>query len=87
MSVEQRRGLIEPGHEQLSIVRQCELVSFYYQPTGETAETLALMRLPEASASSGSTRSFWRRLGMGPGRWRDICGGTGTRSVASGRGG
>ena len=27
MSVEQRRGLIEPGHGQLSIVRQCALVS------------------------------------------------------------
>ena len=50
MSVEQRRGMIEPEHGQLSIVRQCALVSisrssFYYQPTGETAETLALMRL------------------------------------------
>ena len=53
MSVEQRRGLIEPEHGQLSIVRQCELVSisrssFYYQPAGETAETLALMRLIDA---------------------------------------
>ncbi len=50
MSVEQRRGLIEPGHGRLSIVRQCELVSisrssFYHRPVGETAETLALMRL------------------------------------------
>ncbi len=53
MSVEQRRALIDPGHEQLSIVRQCELVSisrssFYYQPVGETAENLALMRLIDA---------------------------------------
>ena len=53
MSVEQRRVLIEPEHGQLSIVRQCELVSisrssFYYQPTGEAAETLALMRLIDA---------------------------------------
>ncbi len=53
MSVEQRRALIEPEHGQLSIVRQCELVSisrssFYYQPTGEAAETLALMRLIDA---------------------------------------
>ncbi len=53
MSVEARRALIgaEDGH--LSIVRQCELVSisrssFYYQPAGETAETLALMRLIDA---------------------------------------
>ena len=53
MSVEQRRGLIEPEHGQLSIVRQCELVSisrssFYHRPVGETAETLALMRLIDA---------------------------------------
>ena len=53
MSVERRRALIEPGHGQLSIVRQCELVSisrssFYYQPVGETAENLALMRLIDA---------------------------------------
>ena len=53
MSVERRRALIEPGHGQLSVVRQCELVSigrssFYYQPVGETAENLALMRLIDA---------------------------------------
>ncbi len=53
MSVEPRRGLIEPGHGQLSIVRQCALVSisrssFYHRPTGETAETVALMRLIDA---------------------------------------
>ncbi len=53
MSVERRRALIEPEHGQLSIVRQCELVSisrssFYYQPVGETAENLALMRLIDA---------------------------------------
>jgi putative transposase len=53
MSVERRRALIEPEHGQLSVVRQCELVSisrssFYYQPVGETAENLALMRLIDA---------------------------------------
>jgi len=53
MSVEERRALIEPEHGQLSIVRQCELVSisrssFYDQPVGETEETLALMRLIDA---------------------------------------
>jgi putative transposase len=42
--------MIEPGHPQLSVVRQCELVSisrsgFYYQPTGETPLNLMLMRL------------------------------------------
>jgi putative transposase len=53
MTVEQRRTLIERGHEHLSIVRQCELVSisrssFYYQPVGETAQNLALMRVIDA---------------------------------------
>ena len=45
--------MIEPGHPSLSVARQCELVSisrssFYYQPAGETAENLALMRLIDA---------------------------------------
>lgn len=53
MSIVWRRALIEPDHEHLSIGRQCELVSisrssFYYQPVGETAENLALMRLIDA---------------------------------------
>ncbi len=53
MSVERRRGRIEPGHVRLSVVRQCELLSisrssFYYQPMGETAGNLALMRLIDA---------------------------------------
>ena len=53
MSIAQRRSLIEADHEDRSIARQCELVSisrssFYYQPTGETAENLALMRLIDA---------------------------------------
>jgi putative transposase len=53
MSVERRRQMIEPGHPQLSIVRQCELVSisrsgFYYRPAGETPLNLALMRLIDA---------------------------------------
>ena len=45
--------MIESGHPDLSVVRQCELVSisrssFYYQPVGETAENLAVMRLIDA---------------------------------------
>ena len=44
------RPLIEAGHPQLSVRRQCELLglcrsSLYYQPAGETAEDLRLMRL------------------------------------------
>ena len=42
--------MIEPEHPELSIVRQCELVSisrsgFYYQPVGETPLNLELMGL------------------------------------------
>ncbi len=42
--------MIEPAHPQLSIARQCDLLglarsSWYYEPQGETAENLALMRL------------------------------------------
>lgn len=49
-SVERRRGLIEPAHQQISIVRQCKLLelprsSYYYEPCRESAENLALMRL------------------------------------------
>ncbi len=41
---------METDHAQLSIARQCELLglsrsSFYYQPQGESAENLVLMRL------------------------------------------
>jgi putative transposase len=43
------RGLIEPGHGELSVRRQCELVglprsTFYYTPGEESQENLALMR-------------------------------------------
>jgi putative transposase len=53
MSVERRRQMIEPGHPQLSIGRQCELISisrsgFYYQPAGDRAFNLELMRLIDA---------------------------------------
>jgi putative transposase len=53
MSVERRRQMIEPGHPQLSIVRQCELVAisrsgFYRRPAGETPLDLELMRLIDA---------------------------------------
>jgi putative transposase len=53
MSLARRRQMIEPGHPQLSVVRQCELVSisrsgFYHRPAGETALNLELMRLIDA---------------------------------------
>ena len=45
--------MIEPGHPQLSIARQCRLVSisrsgFYHRPAGETPLNLGLMRLIDA---------------------------------------
>ena len=45
--------MVEPDHPELSVVRQCELISisrsgFYDQPTGESPLTLALMRLVDA---------------------------------------
>src|SRR5205823_8615507 len=44
------RPLIEPGHPELSVRRQCELLGLsrsglYYQPAAETEENLRLMRL------------------------------------------
>jgi putative transposase len=54
MSVERRRQMIEREHARLSIAAQCRLVSisrssFYYAPAPETAETLALMAVIDAS--------------------------------------
>ncbi len=45
-----KRALIEPGHAELSIRQQCELVglnraTFYYEPAGESELNLRLMRL------------------------------------------
>lgn len=51
--VNARRALIEPAHEELSIVEQCALLelprsSYYYQPAQESAENLHYMRLMDA---------------------------------------
>jgi putative transposase len=48
--LEQLRTLVEVGHPELSVRRQCELLglsrsSLYYEPAAETAENLRLMRL------------------------------------------
>ena len=48
-SIEVRRRLIEPEHAELSVRRQCALLELarstcYYEPGGETAENLAVMR-------------------------------------------
>ena len=49
--------MIEPGHPQLSVRRQCELLglnrsTLYYQPAGESAENLHLMRLHRRAVSA-----------------------------------
>ncbi len=48
-SIEFKRECIDPNHPEVSVRRQCELLglnrsSWYYEPTGESAENLALMR-------------------------------------------
>jgi putative transposase len=50
MSRERRKEKVEPEHPGLSISRQCKLLeisrsSWYYEPLGESAENLELMRL------------------------------------------
>jgi len=45
--------LVEPGHPELSVRRQCELLglsrsSLYYEPAQETAKNLRLMRRIDA---------------------------------------
>ena len=81
MSAERRRALVEPGPGQLSVARQCELVSisrssFYYQPVGETAERLALMRVIDSQVletpwyGSRQTTRRLRRNGQEVGRKR-----------------
>jgi putative transposase len=73
--------MIEPEHPQLSIVRQCELVSisrsgFYHQPAGETPLNLELMRLIDAQFletpwyGSRQMARHLRREGYGVGRKR-----------------
>jgi putative transposase len=49
LGTEQRRGMIEPRHPKLSVVRQCELLelprsSYYYRPGPASDENLTLMR-------------------------------------------
>ena len=81
MSVERRRQMIERGHASLSIAAQCRLVSisrssFYYAPVAETAETLALMAVIDASFldhpwyGSRQMARHLQRLGHAVGRRR-----------------
>ena len=50
MSIDVKRQRIEPGHAQISVARQCDLLglprsTYYYQGQGESPENLHLMRL------------------------------------------
>ena len=52
-SLDEKRGVIEPAHPQISSARPCDLVglsrsSYDYGAAGETAETLQFMRLLDA---------------------------------------
>ena len=49
------RALVDWGHPEISIRRQCELLGvnrsgLYYEPAGESEENLLLMRLLESAA-------------------------------------
>ena len=66
--------MVERSHPDLSIVRQCALLQIsrsgrYYQPTGESEQTLALMRLVDEAFlecpyySSRQMMRHLRRLG------------------------
>ena len=81
MSVERRRQMIEREHAHLSIMAQCRLVSisrssFYYAPVPETADTLALMAVIDASFldhpwyGSRQMARHLQRLGHAVGRRR-----------------
>jgi hypothetical protein len=79
--------MIEPGHSQLPILRQCELVSisrsgFYRRPAGESPLNLALMRLIDAQfletpwyGSRQMARHLQRGLSgtYGPPRLQVVC--------------
>ena len=81
MSRGERRAMIVPNHPDLSLSRQCRLLSisrsaFYYAPKGESAENLALMRsidelfLKYPFYGSRQMVRQLRRDGIGVGRHR-----------------
>jgi putative transposase len=66
MSLEQRRALVDPGLEGMSIVRQCDVLEihrsgFYYVPHAMHAEDLRIMRLMDELHMEDPTRGT-RRL-------------------------
>ena len=70
-TVEAKRAMIERGHPELSVRRQCELIglnrsSLYYQPIGESACNPQLMRLFDGQYTQ-TLFYGWPR--MNPFRW------------------
>jgi len=87
--------MVEPGNQELSVVRQCELIgmsrsSWYYQPTGESERNLELMRVIDEAYlkmpwyGSRQMVRHLNRLGYGVGqkRVRRLMRLMGLRSVA-----
>ena len=77
--------MIDHGHPRLSIVRQCELVSisrssFYREPTPESVENLAFMRLIDEQFLEDA-------MILARGRWRGTCGALAGASGAIGSAG
>ena len=81
MSRVERKAMIVPAHPDLSVSRQCRLLSisrssFYYAPRGESPENLALMRridelfLKYPFYGSRQMVRQLRREGVGAGRHR-----------------
>ena len=74
MSVERRHGMLGASHPRLSVVRRCARLGISRsghddRPTGGSAATLAVMRLPEARASSGIDEACLEYLWHG---WRQM---------------
>jgi putative transposase len=81
MSAERRKAMVEPDHPDLSITRQCQLLSaarssYYRAPAGESEMNLALMRFIDAQFletpwyGSRQMARHLRRHGWGVGRKR-----------------
>ena len=64
-TLEAQRAMIERGLPELSVRRQCELIglnrsSLYYQPVGESAYNLQLMRLLDKQYTRTPFYGWWR---------------------------
>jgi len=65
LTLEQKRKAIEPGHRQITIYRQCELLglsrsSLYYKPCRDTQYNEQLMRLLDEQYIETPFYVFWK---------------------------